>query len=162
MVSPGFGAMLAQLGPTVEGILNRITPLLDQPVVRFPYSMPLSTSQVIAPGTTNAILMPTDFQYSFEYPFEVHDISLSQDVAHTLRDWRIALLDQSYNAPLQKSNSGVLAANFVDLNTGKRCWRFPWVVRPKGGGYTIVVTNLDTVNPITVDISFNGYQLIPR
>lgn len=160
-LSPGLSAMLSQLSPVVESVLRKIQPVLDQPVVRFPYTMPLSAGMVVPPGQ-QLILTPTDFQYSLEYPFEVHDISLSQDITHTYRDWRIAFQDQSYNQPLQKSITGTLVANLVDLNTGKYCWKYPWTVRPKGGGYQILVTNLDTVNPLTVDISLNGYQLIPR
>jgi hypothetical protein len=35
-------------------------------------------------------------------------------------------------------------------------------VRPKGGGLVPYVTNLDTVNPITIDIGFVGNLLLPR
>jgi hypothetical protein len=41
-------------------------------------------------------------------------------------------------------------------------WKFPWTIRPKGGGMNITVQNLDTVNPITVDIDLIGYMLLPR
>lgn len=159
--SPGLSAMLAQLGPMIHSWLQKVQPLLDQPVVRFPYSMPLAASQVIAAGSTNAILMPTDFQFSLEYPFEVHEIKFSQDVAHTYRDWRVAFMDQTFNQPLQKANNSMVA-DLVDDNTGKWVWQYPWVIRPKGGGMNIQVQNLDLVNPITVDIGLIGYLLLPR
>ncbi len=149
--SPGMTAMLTQLAPVVGGFLQRVQPLFDQPIIRMPYAMPLATSQVIPAGAQNVRLEPTDFQYSFEYPFEVHEVKFSQDPAHTTRDWRVSLTDQTF-----------MIAQLVDDNTGKWVWKFPWIVRPKGGGLTVTVDNLDTVNPITVDICFLGYQLIPR
>jgi hypothetical protein len=160
--SPGMSSMLAQLAPAVDRILKGFQPLLDQPVIRMPYSMPLAASQVIPAGARNVILQPTDFQYSFEYPFEVHQVKFSQDPAHTTRDWRVTVLDQTFNQPIQKSQTGSMIAQLVDDNTGKWEWKFPWIVRPKGGGLSVSVDNLDLVNPITVDISFLGYQLIPR
>jgi len=160
--SPGMTAMLTQLAPVVGGFLQRVQPLFDQPIIRMPYAMPLAQSQVIPAGAQNVRLEPTDFQYSFEYPFEVHAVKFSQDPAHTTRDWRVALLDQTFNQQIQKSQSGSMVAQLVDDNTGKWEWKFPWLVRPKGGGLTVSIDNLDTVNPITVDICFLGYQLIPR
>ena len=160
-ISPALGAMLTQLAPVVSGIMNKIQPLLDQPVIRFPYNMPLSASVTVDPGATLR-LTPPDFQYSFEWPFEVHEVGLSQDPAHTSRDWRIAIQDQTFNQPWQKSDSGILVATLIDPNTDKYKLKFPWVVRPKGGALSVVVTNLDDVNPITVDVNFIGEQLLPR
>ncbi len=159
--SPALSSMLVQLGPLIHGVMQRIQPMLDQPVVRFPYAIPLARSQVISAGQTGAILAPADFQYSFEYPFEVHELKFSQDPAHTYRDWRIAFMDQTFNQPLQKASTSMVA-DLVDDNTGKWVWKFPWTIRPKGGGFNIVVDNLDTVNPITVDIALLGYMLLPR
>lgn len=159
--SPGLMASLTQLMPYVNRLLAGFQPLLDQPIIRMPYSMPLSQSAVVAPGST-LILTPQDFSYSLEWPLEVHEVKFSQDPAHTYRDWRVAFQDQTFNQPLQKSQTGSMVAQLVDDNTGKWCWKFPWTVRPKGGALNIVVTNLDTVNPITVDIDFIGYMLIPR
>jgi hypothetical protein len=160
-ISPALGAMLAQLAPVAAGIMDRIQPLLDQPVIRFPYNIPLAASQVIDPGAT-AVLTPPDFNYSFEWPFEIREISFSNDPAHTFRDWRVAIQDQTFNQPWQKGMAGTLVSTLVDTNTSKYCLKFPWIVRPKGGGINIAVTNLDTVNPITVDINFIGSQLLPR
>lgn len=160
-ISPALGAMLTQLAPVVTGFLNKVQPLLDQPVIRYPYNIPLSESAVIAAGATMT-LNPPDFQYSFEWPFEIQEIGFSQDPAHTSRDWRIAILDQTFNQPWQKSNTGIMVSTLVETNTDKYVLKFPWVVRPKGGGLQIVVTNLDEVNPITVDINLVGAQLIPR
>jgi len=159
--SPALGTMLQQLAPQWMGIMNAIQPLIDQPLIRYPYNMPLAQSQVINPGAT-VNLTPTDFQYSFEWPFEVREIAFSNDPSHTFRDWRVAILDQTFNQPWQKGIAGTLVSTLIDKNTDKYCLKFPWVVRPKGGGLSIAVTNLDTVNPITVDINFIGSQLIPR
>jgi len=159
--SPSLAAMLAQLTPVFTGFMDKIQPLLDQPVIRFPYNMPLAQSQVIPPGAT-VPLTSTDFQYSFEWPFEVREISFSNDPSHTFRDWRVAILDQTFNQPWQKGIAGTMVETLLDVNTNKYCLKFPWVVRPKGGGLSIAVTNLDTVNPITVDINFIGSQLLPR
>jgi hypothetical protein len=161
MMTPGLEAMIAQLGPVVQRILQSVAPLVEQPVVRVPYSMSLSETQVI-PAGESVLLTPTDFQYSFEWPLEVHEVGFSQDPSHTYRDWRILFSDQIFNRPLEKAQTGSSPATLVDLNTGKWCWKFPWVVRPKGGAFSCLVTNLDQINPISVDISFIGYQLIPR
>jgi hypothetical protein len=159
-MSPGAGAMFAQLAPVIKGFMDRINPLLDQPVIRMPYSMPLARGQVIAAGAAGVVLSPTDFTFNFEWPFEVHAIKFSQDVGHTFRDWRINFQDMTFQQPMQKATS--LVADLVDDNTGKWVWEFPWIIRPKGGGMTVTVDNLDTINPITVDIAFLGYELIPR
>lgn len=159
--SSNLGSMLAQLAPWALDLYNKAAPLLNQPVIRFPYSMGTSASQVIAPGAT-AVLNQPDFNYSFEWPFEIQEIALSQDPAHTTRDWRIAIQDQTFNQPLQKPQSGTMIATLLETNTDKYVLKFPWIVRPKGGGLQITVTNLDTVNPITVDVNLIGSQLIPR
>lgn len=158
--SPGLGAMMTQLAPLIQSALNKVQPLLDQPVIRMPYAMPLARSQVISAGQTGAILAPTDFSFNFEWPFEVRAVKFSQDVSHTYRDWRVNFQDQTFNQPLQKANA--LVADLVDDNTGKWAWELPWVIRPKGGGMNVTVDNLDTVNPITVDLAFIGYLMIPR
>lgn len=161
MMDQALGAMFTQLAPTISNVLNGLKPLIDQPIVRFPYVMPLSASQVIPAGQT-AVLTASDFNYSFEWPFEVWKVAFSNDPAHTFRDWRVGILDQTFNQPWQKAQSGVLVSTLLDTNTDKWCLEMPWVVRPKGGGLQITVTNLDTVNPITVDIAFIGKQLLPR
>lgn len=156
-----LGAMFTQLAPTISNIMNGLKPLMDQPIVRFPYVIPLSASQVIQPGQT-ATLTPPDFNYSFEWPFEVWKVAFSNDPSHSFRDWRVAFTDQTFSQPWQKSTSGVMVSTLLDANTDKWCLEMPWVIRPKGGGLSIQVTNLDTVNPITVDIALIGKQLLPR
>lgn len=160
MLSQGAEAMLSQLLPHFKGLMDRIEPLLNQPVVRVPYSLPLANSTVIPAGQQGQVLDSTSFSYSLEWPLEVHEVKFSQDIAHTFRDWRVNIQDQVVNQPLQKNTP--MVADLVDDNTGKWTWKFPWVVRPKGGALLISVDNLDTVNPITVDLSFNGYLMIPR
>jgi hypothetical protein len=158
--SPALGAMLAQLAPTIRSILQRVQPLIDQPVIRMPYALPLVQSQVIPAGSNGFILNATSFSWNLEWPLEVHAVKFSNDPMHTFRDWRIAIQDQTFNQPFQKNPP--MVADLVDDNTGKWEWRFPWIVRPKGGGLNVAADNLDTVNPITVDISFLGYALLPR
>ncbi len=159
--SPALAAMATQLAPTIANLLAGVKPLFDQPIIRFPYNMPLAASQVIPAGQT-VRLTPPDFQYSLEWPFEIHRIGFSQDPAHTARDWRVFIQDQTFNQPWQLAQSGVLVASLIDTNTDKYELKFPWIVRPKGGALSFVVTNLDTVNPITVDIDVIGYQMLPR
>jgi len=159
-ISPGLEAMLVQLGPWINRIKEALDPLLGQPVIRMPYSLPLAQGQVIPAGGQNVVLNSTSFTFNLEWPMEVHAVKFSQDIAHTYRDWQVSIQDQTFNQPLQKNAS--LVADLVDDNTGKWCWNFPWTIRPKGGAMNVAVNNNDTVNPITVDMSFLGYLMIPR
>jgi hypothetical protein len=161
MLSPNVEAMLTQLAPVFKAFMDRIAPLLDQPVVRVPYNLPLAQSVTVPAGATGFIIDPTSFSYSLEWPLEVHTVKFSQDPAHTFRDWRIAIQDQVVNQPLQKAQS-TMVATMIDDNTGAWRWEFPWTVRPKGGALVVNVDNLDTVNPITIDLNFIGYLEIPR
>lgn len=156
----GLAAMLVQLGPLVHGLISRLKPVVDQPIVRFPYVMPLRTSITIPAGAVGTPLPATDFLHALEWPFEVWKTKFSQDPAHTFRDWRVLVKDQTFNQDWMKSQA--MVAELVDDNTGAWNLDMPWVVRPKGGGLTVNVDNLDTVNPITIDISFIGYLMIPR
>lgn len=152
--------MWQQLAPLVEKILKGVRPIIDQPVIRMPYILPLARSASISAGASGFILPTADFSHSLTWPFEVNRIKFSQDPSHTFRDWRVAIQDQTFNQPFQKSN--VMVDLAVMNNTGTWELPFPWVVRPLGGGLQVGVDNLDTVNPITVDISFEGSLLIPR
>lgn len=156
----GLAAMAMQYGPLVKGIYDRIKPFVDQPVIRLPYNFPLAASAVVAAGANNVPLQASDFGNSLEWPFEVHTVKFSQDPAHTFRDWRVTVRDQTFNQDMFRATA--MVATLVKDNTGAWDLDFPWVVRPKGGGLNISVTNLDTVNPITVDVNFQGYLLIPR
>jgi hypothetical protein len=159
-VSPGLEAMMVQLGPVIRKFMDGIDPLLNQPIIRMPWSLPLAQSQVIPPGANNVVLNSTSYTHNLEWPFEVHEVKFSQDIAHTYRDWQVYFQDQTFNQPLEKN--AALVADLVDDNTGKWLWKFPWTIRPKGGAMQVLVTNIDTVNPITVDVSFIGYLQIPR
>lgn len=156
----GLAAQLVQLAPLVKRVIDALKPVIDQPVIRFPYNLPLARSQVIQPGLSNQPLLQSDFSHSLEFPFEVESVHFSQDPSHTARDWRIAIKDLVFNMDWQKAS--VMVATLVDTNTSAWKLDFPWVVRPKGGGLVPFVDNLDVVNPITVDIDFRGYLLIPR
>lgn len=159
-LAPNVESMLTQLAPIFHAFMDRVGPLLDQPVVRLPYSFPLATSTVVGAGVTGQVLDPTSFQNGLEWPMEVHKVKFSQDPQHTFRDWRINIQDQIVNQPMQSNNA--MVATLVDDNTGAWSWDFPWTIRPKGGRFVVTVDNLDTVNPITVDLNFVGFLLIPR
>lgn len=158
--SEGQSAQMVQIAPLVKKFLDGIKPLMDQPIIRFPYALPLRQSAVIPAGQTGQRLPDTDFIHALEWPFEVHYVKFSQDPAHTFRDWRVLIKDQTFNQDWAKTQA--MVATVVQDNTGVLELDFPWVVRPKGGGLTVTVDNLDTQNPITVDINFVGYLMIPR
>ena len=160
--SEGLAAQIVQVMPWFKKQLDKLKPIIDQPIIRFPWNLPLINSQVVGAGLRGQVLPASDFAVGLEYPFEVHKVKFSQDPAHTFRDWRVAIQDQTFSQDMQ--NNPAMVALLVDDNTG--AWKvgdpYPWVVRPKGGGLTVRVDNLDAVNPITVDISFQGYLMIPR
>lgn len=158
--SEGFAAQLMQLAPAVKGVLDKLKPLVDQPVIRFPYELPLARTQTIAAGQTGFRLPDTDFIHALEWPFEIKKIKFSNDPSHTFRDWRITIKDQSFNQEWSKTSA--MVATIINDNTAAYELEFPWIVRPKGGGITVTVDNLDTQNPINVDLNFVGYLLIPR
>lgn len=156
----GLEANLLQLASLFKGVIDRVKPVIDQPIVRFPFEMPLRTSQVIGAGLSGQILNSTDFTNATEYPFEVERIKFSQDPSHSFRDWRFFIKDQIFTMDWMKSST--MVATSIDDNTGAWKLTFPWVVRPKGGALIISVDNLDVSNPITVDLSLIGSLLIPR
>ena len=158
----GLDAMLVQWAPYLKALVDRVKPLVDQPIIRYPYNMSVSTSTSIAAGVSNQPLLQSDFSNSLEYPFEVKKVVFSQDPSHTTRDWRFQNMDLTFNMQWQKSPTGAMVATIIDANTMVWDLEFPWIVRPKGGGLIPSITNLDAVNPITVDIAFKGNLLLPR
>lgn len=165
----GLAAMALQLTPWLKKIVDRLLPLVDQPIIRVPYSMPLVNKPTggIPAGSTNFVLTQSDFNHSLEWPFEIHSISFAQDDTHTAFDWRVLIRDQTFSQELMKAPVpvGVYAqidgAPFPPYSSTKKL-DFPWVVRPKGGGLMIYVDNLDTVGALNIDLAFNGYLLVPR
>jgi hypothetical protein len=157
----GLGAMIAQLATVFNDAYRHIKPLIDQPVIRQPYAMGTRTGLVIGAGVTGAAFVASDFQHSLEWLFEVHSIKPTQDAAHTFADWRLSILDQTFNYSWFKEGTA-LVAGIVDDNTGVYKPDFPWIVRPKGGALVLMADNLDTVNPITVNVEVRGCLLIPR
>lgn len=153
-------AMLAQLAPYIVPLINAVKPIVDQPVIRMPYNLPLATSQSVPAGQANFPLNQTNFSHSLEWPFEIRRIKFSNDPAHTFRDWQFFCQDITYNQPWMKAPT--MVATLIEDNTAVWELEFPWIIRNKGGGLQPSVSNLDTVNPITVDINFEGYVLIPR
>jgi len=160
MAGEGLNAQLAQMAPLMKGIIDRLKPVVDQPIIRFPYNLPAAQSQVIAANTAGQRLPDSFFSHSLEWPFEVHGMKFSQDPQHSFRDWRVLVKDQTFNQDLMKTDA--MVATLVEDNTGMWKLPFPWVVRPKGGGLTVTVTNLDINNSITVDVNFWGFLMIPR
>jgi hypothetical protein len=156
----GLAAMLMQWATRWKDVSDRIKPLLDQPVIRQPYTMPNALALVVPAGVTGMVFPNTDFSNSLEWPFEVHEIKPTQDPSHTFADWRLSIKDQTFDRPLHKANQ--LVAGLVDDNTGVWKLAFPWVMRNKGGGFKIGVDNLEAINPISVNITLRGYLLIPR
>lgn len=149
-----------QMAPLVKSVLDRLKPVIDQPVIRFPYTLSVARTFTVGAGITGARMPDTDFIHALEWPFEVEYVKFSQDPSHTTRDWRVLIKDQTFNQDWMKTST--MVALLVANNTGAWSRQFPWVVRPKGGGLTVNVDNLDAVNPINVDIDFVGNLLIPR
>ena len=156
----GLGAQAVQLAPLVKTLVDAFKPIIDQPIIRFPYNLPLANSQTIAAGQTGFRLPDTDFIHALEWPFEVHYVTFSQDAAHTTRDWRVSVQDQTFNQVMMKNPT--MVDLLIKKNEGVWPLKMPWVVRPKGGGLIVTCDNLDTGNPITVDMNFEGYLMIPR
>jgi hypothetical protein len=153
---------LMQLVPTARRIVDGLRFLFDQPVVREPYFLGTSApnGSVVAAGAVNVPQLQSDFSHSLEYPFEVDRIRFSNDPSHTFRDWRVRVVDQTFNHEWMKSQS-VMVETMVDANTGFYELRFPWIIRTQGGGQNWFVDNLDPVNPINVSIVLHGHLLIP-
>lgn len=156
----GLGAMLTQFAPIMKVVLDKLAPLVNQPVIRMPYVLGNATSLVVAASANGARFPETDFSHSLEWPFEVQRVRFSQDPSHTFRDWRASIADQTFNQDWMKT--ALMPAQLVNANTGFWELPFPWIVRPKGGALIVSVNNLDTVNAISVDVAFEGELLIPR
>jgi hypothetical protein len=159
-MNPGFDTMVMQFAPYIKSFIDWLGPLGNQPVVRVPYTMVNAASTTLLAGVTNQPLLQSDFQNGLEYPFEVRKVRFSQDRSHNTRDWRFANMDLTFNMPWQKAPA--MIDTIINAETLEWDLVFPWVVRPKGGGLVPYVTNLDTVNPITIDIGFVGNLLLPR
>lgn len=152
---------LMQLVPTARRIVDGLRFLFDQPVWREPHVIGTSAvpGAIIAPGAMNVPQLATDFQNSYEWPFEVKRIRFSNDASHTFRDWRVRVLDQTNNHEWMPNT--LLVDTLIDANTGFWEIGFPWIIRPQGGGQNWFVDNLDAVNPITINITLHGHWLIP-
>jgi hypothetical protein len=133
----------------------------DTNIIRSPYI--LSTSApggiVIPAGQQNVPQLLSDFSNSLEWPFEVTKIRFVNDAAHTFRDWRVRVVDQTFNQEWMKNPAMVEA--LINVQTG--FWELPepWIIRSQGGGQNWFIDNLDAVNPIQVTIALFGALLIP-
>jgi hypothetical protein len=115
---------------------------------------------VIAAGQQNVPLPLVDFSNSLEWPFKLYRIRFTNDPQHTYRDWRVRVVDQTYNQEWMKNP--VMVEQLVQVNTG--FWELPkpWIIRSQGGGQNWFIDNLDTVNPITVSLALHGALCIPQ
>ena len=82
----GLAAQIVQVMPWLKKQIDKVKPIIDQPIIRFPWNLPLITSQVLAADTAGVRLPAADFNIGLEYPFEVHKVKFSQDPAHTFRE----------------------------------------------------------------------------
>lgn len=165
VITPGISALassLMQLAPGVKRLLDGFRFMVDQPVIREPYYLGSSNpgGNVIAAGAANVPLPQADYSHSMEWPFEVRRVRLSNDSAHTFRDWSFTITDLTFQHTWMKNPQ--LADGMIDANTGFWELPYPWVIRPAGGGWQINVNNLDAVNPITINVVLHGNLLVPR
>jgi len=121
MAGEGLNAQLAQMAPLMKGIIDRLKPVVDQPIIRFPYNLPAAQSQVIAANTAGQRLPDSFFSHSLEWPFEVHGMKFSQDPQHSFRDWRVLVKDQTFNQDLMKTDA--MVATLVE--TTRACGSSP-------------------------------------
>lgn len=157
-----LAAVLTQLYPRITRLFDGFRFLVEQPVIREHYVMGPANpgGNIILPGAVSTPLQAADYSFSLEWPFQVTRIRLSNDAQHTFRDWALLLQDRTFNH--QWMNNPILADGLIDANTGFWTLPEPWVIRPQGGGCQIYITNLDTINPITVNVELHGSLLIPK
>lgn len=114
---------------------------------------------IIPAGQVNVPQLLTDFSNSLEWPFKVYRIRFVNDAQHTYRDWRVRVVDQTFNQ--EWSKNPVLVEGLIQVDTGFYELPKPWIIRPQGGGQNWFVDNLDTVNPIQIAIFLHGSLQIP-
>jgi hypothetical protein len=134
----------------------------DNPlIIRSPYVLATSApgGAIILPGQQNVPQLLSDFSNSLEWPFEVTKIRFVNDAQHTYRDWRVRVVDQTFNQEFMKNP--VMVEALINVETG--FWELPepWIIRSQGGGQNWFVDNLDTVNPIQITIALFGALLQP-
>lgn len=158
----GLAQSLLQLFPTINRVVDSLRFLIEQPMIREPYQLGTSApgGAVIPAGAMNVVQLQSDFSHSLEWPFQVSRIRFSNDAAHTFRDWRVRVLDQTFNHEWMKNP--IMVDALIDANTGFWDLQYPWIIRPQGGGQQWYVDNLDTANPITINITLEGHLLIPN
>lgn len=134
----------------------------DAIVTREPYILATSApgGVIIPAGQVNVPLLLTDFSNSLEWPFEVDRIRFVNDPQHTFRDWRVRVLDQTFNQEWMKNP--VMVEALIQIDTGFWELKRPWIIRSQGGGQNWFIDNLDAVNPIQIVIALHGSLLIPK
>jgi hypothetical protein len=151
--------LMDKILPLGEFALKGLVDLVDPRILRMPYSMPNVGVRVIAAGQVGVSLNQQDFQNSLEWPFEVQRIKFSQDPAHTPRDWRVRITDQSKAQLLMPAP--VMVAILIDNNTGAWELKTPRVMAARNA-WQIFIDNIDAINPITIDFALVGELLIPK
>jgi hypothetical protein len=150
------------MAPTPGNVIVRASNLVfDSSMVRSPYILSTSApgGTIIPPGQQNVPQLLSDFSNSLEWPFEVTKIGFQNDPSHTYRDWRVRVVDQTYNQEWMKNP--ILVAALINAETGFWELPMPWVIRSQGGGQNWFVDNLDAVNPIQITITLFGSLQFP-
>jgi hypothetical protein len=90
----------------------------SQLITREPYVLATSAvgGAIIAAGQMNVPLLLSDFSNSLEWPFEVDRIRFVNDPSHTFRDWRVRVVDQTYNQEWMKNP--VMVEALITVDTG--------------------------------------------
>jgi hypothetical protein len=129
---------------------------VEQPYV---YGTSAPGGVVIPAGQQNVPPLQGGFRNSLGWPFKVRRIRFVNDAQHTFRDWRVRVVDQTFNQEWMKNP--ILVESLIQVDTG--FWELPepWIMRPMGGAQFWFVDNLDTVNPIQVSIALHGTLLAP-
>ena len=151
--------LMDKILPFAELSLKGLLDLVDPRILRMPYTMPNIGTRVIAAGAVGVPLNQQDFQNALEWPFEVQRIKFSQDPAHTPRDWRIRIVDQSKAQQLMAAP--VMVSTLITNNTGAWELKTPRVM-PARNAWQIFIDNLDPINPITIDFALVGELLVPK
>jgi hypothetical protein len=145
-----------------------VTMATDNLIIRQPYILATSApgGVIIPAGQQNVPQLLSDFSNSLEWPFLIKRIRFVNDAAHTYRDWRVRVVDQTFNQEWMKNP--VMVEALINVETG--FWELGepndkdnegWIMRSQGGGQNWFVDNLDTVNPIQITIALEGYLLMP-
>jgi hypothetical protein len=155
--------MDTQPNPLVEMFVQmaQAAKQIKREFIEMPYTLATSAmgGQVILAGQQNVPLLQSDFSNSLEWPFKIRRIKFEHDASHTYRDYRVRLLDHTYNQEWGKNP--IQVSCLVQVDTGFYELPEPWTIRPMGGDQQFFIDNLDTVNPIQISVALHGTLLFP-